>query len=141
MMSQYIVLKLLINLSTVLSALSFYNIVNLFNWISTLLDSVDTQKQDITWENVLPVLSAFKKCFACTQVNQRNNSNNKISCFQDYFHHVIFFLLSVELISEVIFLPVIQLSARHFRHWRLIFESDEYPIRHLNFQKIIEKCL
>ena len=35
-------------------------------------------------------------------------------------------------------------SARHFRHWRLIFESDEYfpyPIRHLNFQKIVEKCL
>jgi hypothetical protein len=35
-------------------------------------------------------------------------------------------------------------STRHFRHWRLIFESDEcfpYPIRHLNFQKIVEKCL
>jgi hypothetical protein len=35
-------------------------------------------------------------------------------------------------------------SARHFRYWRLIFESDEYypyPIRHLNFQKIVEKCL
>jgi hypothetical protein len=33
---------------------------------------------------------------------------------------------------------------RHFCHWRLIFESDEYfpyPIRHLNFQKIVEKCL
>jgi hypothetical protein len=33
-------------------------------------------------------------------------------------------------------------SARHFRHWRLIFESDEYfpyPIRHLNFQKIVKK--
>jgi hypothetical protein len=28
--------------------------------------------------------------------------------------------------------------------WRLIFESDEYfpyPIRHLNFQKIVKKCL
>jgi hypothetical protein len=35
-------------------------------------------------------------------------------------------------------------SARHFRHWRLIFESDEYfpyPIRHLNFQKIVKKML
>ena len=33
-------------------------------------------------------------------------------------------------------------SARHFRPWQLIFESDEYfpyPIRHLNFQKIIKK--
>jgi hypothetical protein len=35
-------------------------------------------------------------------------------------------------------------SARHFRHWRLIFESDEYfpyPICHLNFKKIVEKYL
>jgi hypothetical protein len=34
-------------------------------------------------------------------------------------------------------------SARHFRRWRLIFESDEYflyPIRHLNFQRIVKKC-
>ena len=35
-------------------------------------------------------------------------------------------------------------SARHFHHWWLIFESDEYfpyPIRHMNFQKIVEKWL
>ena len=35
-------------------------------------------------------------------------------------------------------------SAHHFRRWRLIFESDEYfpyPIRHLNFQKIVKKFL
>jgi hypothetical protein len=35
-------------------------------------------------------------------------------------------------------------STRHFRHWRLIFESEEYfpyPISHLNFQKIVEKWL
>jgi hypothetical protein len=84
----------------------------------------------------LPSLTPQQVC-ACPKPGLRFPTSYVIGLFFVQWEVIVRYMSSDKIYSDLA-------SACHFRHWRLIFESDEYfpyPIRHLNFQKIVQKCL